>query len=205
MLKVVVYWALSLAVLLGGALIVCPAGQCLLTEFDRIGLGLADALRSAWLDRLMAGVTWLGSLRPLLPLAALGAWCLLRHGRRRQAGFVMLALLGSAALSRLVKFWVARPRPEHVAAWVPMPETWSYPSAHAMQATAAALALCLVARRRRAAWTVPLLFAVLLVGMSRIYLQVHFPSDVAAGTLAAAFWVAGLHALMFGGRSAAPG
>jgi len=37
----------------------------------------------------------------------------------------------------------------------------------------------------------------LLVGLSRIYLQVHFPSDVLAGLLAGTFWVLGLHALMF--------
>jgi undecaprenyl-diphosphatase len=197
MLKVVVYWALSLAVLLGGGLLVCPAGQCVLSDFDRAGLALAHALRRVPLDRLMLGVTWLGSLRLLLPLAALGAWFLLRDGRRREAGFVMLALLGSSALSHLVKLWVVRPRPDLFAAWLPVPETWSYPSAHAMQATAAALALFLAARHRSAAWVVPLGFAVLLVGVSRIYLQVHFPSDVIAGALAAALWVAGLYALVF--------
>jgi undecaprenyl-diphosphatase len=129
---------------------------------------------------------------------------LLWRGRRREAGFVLLALLGASALGQLVKPWVARPRPDLFAAWLPMPETWSYPSSHAMQATAAALALILVARHRRATWVVPLGFAVLLVGVSRIYLQVHFPSDVIAGTLAAAFWVAGLYALMSGGRPTTP-
>jgi undecaprenyl-diphosphatase len=42
-----------------------------------------------------------------------------------------------------------------------------------------------------------LVVLVVLVGLSRIYLQVHFPSDVLAGLLAGAFWVSGLHALMF--------
>ena len=42
-----------------------------------------------------------------------------------------------------------------------------------------------------------LVIVVLLVGFSRIYLQVHFPSDVLAGLLAGVFWVFGLHALLF--------
>lgn len=197
MLKVVMSWALTLAVLVGGAVVVCPDGQCVLTDFDRAGLSLAHALRNERLDGLMPWVTWLGSLLLLLPLTGVAAWFLYRGGRGREAGFVMLAVLGSSALSHLVKLWVARPRPDLFAAWLPVPEDWSYPSAHAMQATAAALALFLVARRRRAATAVALAAAVLLVGMSRIYLQVHFPSDVIAGTLAAALWVVGLYALIF--------
>jgi hypothetical protein len=140
MLKVVMFWALSLAVLVGGAVVVCPEGQCVLNDFDRIGLSLAHALRSERLDGLMSWVTWLGSLWLLLPLSALVAWFLYRGGRGREAGFVILAVLGSSALSHLVKLWVARPRPDLFAAWLPLSETWSYPSSHAMQATAAALA-----------------------------------------------------------------
>jgi len=205
MLKAVMFWALGLAVLLGGSLAVCPDGQCALSGFDRSGLELAHALRNAPLDRLMAGLTWLGSLLLLLPLMGLAAWLLFRDGRRREAGFVMLALLGSSAVSHLVKLWVARPRPELFPIWLPVPVDWSYPSSHAMQTTAAALALILAARRRSAPWAVALVwFAVLLVGMSRVYLQLHFPSDVIAGSLAAALWVAGLHALMFGGRPTTP-
>jgi undecaprenyl-diphosphatase len=65
-----------------------------------------------------------------------------------------------------------------------------------MQATALAVALVLLAGRRQRAWTLALGMVVLLVGLSRIYLQVHFPSDVLAGLLAAAFWVGGLYHLM---------
>jgi hypothetical protein len=88
--------------------------------------------------------------------------------------------------------------PVGLPVWTAMPADWSYPSCHAMQITALAVAVVFVAPRQRALWAVPLGSAVLLVGLSRIYLQVHFPSDVLAGTLAAAFWVGGLHVLMFG-------
>lgn len=197
MQRVVVLWVLSWAVLGGAALLVCGDGRCSVTEFDRIGLGAAHDLRNQSLDRLMAGVTWLGSMVLLLPLTGLTAWCLFREGLRRESAFIMLALLSAAALAHLVKLWVARPRPELFPAWSTMPEDWSYPSAHAMQITAAALALFLVSTRRHAIWAAVLGLVVTGVGLSRIYLQVHFPSDVIAGTLASALWVGGLYALIF--------
>jgi undecaprenyl-diphosphatase len=146
----------------------------------------------------MAGITWVGSLAVVLPLAALAALLLLRRGRRREAGFVMLSLLGASTLGHLAKLVLLRPRPDLFPVWTAMPADWSYPSAHAMQITALAVAVVYVAARRRALWAVTLGIVVLLVGLSRLYLQVHFPSDVLAGTLAAALWVGGLHALMFG-------
>ena len=197
MRRVVVLWLSSLAVLAGGALAVCPDGRCGIGDFDRAGLGFAHALRSGWLDAVMQGMTWFGSLMLLLPLTAALAWLLLRS-RRREAGFLLIALLGSSALGHVFKLWVARPRPDLFPAWLDMPGDWSFPSAHAMQVTAAAVAWLLVTRHSRAIWAILLGFAVLLVGLSRIYLQVHFPSDVVAGILAAALWVAGLHALLLG-------
>lgn len=196
MRRVVIFTVLSLTVLAVGALVVCHDGQCALSEFDRIGLSLADELRNEPLDRLMLGVTWLGSLMLLLPLTVLGAGFLFWRGRRREARFILLALLSTSALSHVVKLWVSRPRPDLFPAWIPMPEDWSYPSAHAMQVMACALAFFLIAGRQRFVWAVPLVISVLLVGLSRIYLQVHFPSDVAAGLFAGALWVAGLHALL---------
>jgi membrane-associated phospholipid phosphatase len=191
------FLGLSLTVLAVGAWAVCPEGQCAPTDVDRISLGLAHSLRSEPLDRLLGGATWLGSLLVLLPLAVLAVGFLHVGGRRHEAGFVMLALLSTSALCHVVKLWVARPRPDLFPAWLPTPEDWSYPSAHTMQATAMALALILVAARRQRAWALGLgIIAVLLVGLSRIYLQVHFPSDVLAGSLAAAFWVGGLYHLM---------
>jgi undecaprenyl-diphosphatase len=71
-----------------------------------------------------------------------------------------------------------------------MPEDWSFPSAHAAQATAFALAWLLRPGRSPGRIEVSVLAAVVaLVAVSRPYLQVHFPSDVIAGVLLAAVWV----------------
>ncbi len=202
MKAIILLWTLSLTILAAGAWLVCPQGQCATTAIDHAGLALAHDLRGARLDHWMPALTWLGSLAVLLPVTALAALVLWRGRHRRAAGFLMLALLGASALSHLVKLAVMRPRPDLFPVWTAMPADWSYPSAHTMQITALAVAVVLVAARRRALWILPLGSAVLLVGLSRIYLQVHFPSDVLAGTLAAALWAGGLHVLMFGRLSA---
>lgn len=196
MQKAALYWAGSLATLAVGAWAVCPQGQCAVPEMDRVGLAMAHAGRSDLLDAWMPVITWGGSLLVLVPLIALAALVLLRRGRRREAGFLVLSLVGASAFSHLAKLVVERPRPELFAVWTTMPVDWSYPSAHAMQVTAAVLACAFVFTRSRARWAGVLVGIVLLVGLSRLYLQVHFPSDVAAGVIASALWVAGLHAWM---------
>jgi len=200
---------LGAASLAAGAWLVCPVGQCFVPGLDLAGLGLAHQLRNTTLDGLMTIITSFGSIWLLLPLASFGAAWLGFRGRRRESGFLLLALLGATALAQLVKLWVARPRPDlyamSFASPLPMPADWSFPSAHSMQAAALATALFLILTRQRSEWRVSLtavlamLLAALvgLVGLSRIYLQVHFPSDVLAGLLAGTFWVFGLHALLF--------
>jgi undecaprenyl-diphosphatase len=201
MRQVFVAWGLCLGVLASGALLVCPGGECVLNDFDRYGLGLAHDLRGETLDPLMWGITWLGSLALLFPLVALLAWSLFQRQRRDAAAFVLLALLGSTALSHLAKLGLMRPRPDLYWAGTVLPGDWSFPSAHTMQISAVAVALLLVAGRRRPLFAAALAIAVLLVGLSRIYLQVHFPSDVLAGLVAGACWVFGLHALWFSKRA----
>ena len=201
----ILYWMLGAASLVAGAWLVCPAGQCRVPELDLAGLGLAHQLRNTTLDGLMAIVTHFGSIWLLLPSAGAGAVLLWLRKRQMDSGFLLLALLGATALAQLAKLWVARPRPDlyaiSLANPLPIPADLSYPSAHSMQVAALATALFLVLTRQQAEWRVSLAMLlaalVVLVGLSRIYLQVHFPSDVVAGILAGMFWVFGLHALMF--------
>ncbi len=191
-------WALALGVLALGGAWVCPGGFCGPTWIDRVGLTLANAWRSETADAFFEAITWLGSLWVLAPLMGLAGVALAWYGQGREAAFLVLSLLGAAGIASLAKLWIARPRPDLYTALTTVPEDASYPSAHTMQAVAAALAILLALRGDRAHWGALLLTLAALIGWSRVHLQVHFPTDVIAGGLAAALWVAGLNRLLLG-------
>ncbi|MBK7326669.1 MAG: phosphatase PAP2 family protein [Propionivibrio sp.] len=164
-----------------------PMEPTRLADWDHAGLALAHAARSPWLDSLFATVTWLGSLAVLVLLALLLGW---RRCGHRNAAFVTLALIGASALGHLVKLIAARPRPDLFPPLIPMPDDASFPSAHAMQVTAFALAWLLRPGASPGRIEIAVLLAAAsLVGASRLYLQVHFPSDVVAGVMLATLWV----------------
>ena len=195
-LRVLLPGAAALGALAIGAAWVCPDRQCLVPAMDAGGLATAHAWRSAWLDALAMGITWAGSLFVLIPLALLQATLDARRFGWKAASFVPLALMGSAALAHLAKVAVSRPRPELFPPLATMPPDASFPSAHAMQVTALVLAYFLRpgVRPGLVAWLAGGVL-VALVGLSRIHLQVHYPSDVIVGMLAAALLVLALRAL----------
>lgn len=177
------------------------------TAFDHAVLTWVHAWRSPWADLAMSFVTWLGSLYVLLPVAVLlAAWRArgLPSGQRGSACFVPVALLGASVIVHTLKLAVARTRPGLFDPLITMPVDPSFPSAHTMQACAFAMA-CLLQRRHPgqvAGWVAAATFVV-LVAASRVYLQVHFPSDVLAGAVLAFGWVVVLYRV-WPGRAAAP-
>ncbi|AXK72281.1 PAP2 family protein [Lysobacter sp. TY2-98] len=119
-----------------------------------------------------------------------------RHSR--SATFAAIALGGSALLNLIAKHVFARARP---ALWVSIaPEsTYSFPSGHAMgSATLACVVACLAWNTR---WRWPVIVVGVLftlgVGMSRVYLGVHYPSDILAGWAAAIAWTLGVRFIAF--------
>lgn len=169
--------------------------------FDEPVLHLAHSLASAGLDRFFSAFTDLGYLYGVVPLdVALVAWLFARR-RLREATFAALALAGSGLLNVATKLVFTRERP---ALWESItPEaSWSFPSGHAMGSATLACVLILLAWRTR--WRWPVLAAmvpfVVLVGFSRVYLGVHYPSDILAGWAAASAWAMASFVAVFGLR-----
>jgi cation-transporting ATPase E len=135
-------------------------------------------------------ITWAGNSVVLLLVVGAVAAILARRGRTQDAAVLVLALVGAGVLNSLLKLLFQRPRPE--LAFVHL-ETYSFPSGHAAVATATFATLAFVigqrARPRQAlAVGAAAVALILLVGFSRLYLGVHYLSDVLAGTSFGLAW-----------------
>jgi membrane-associated phospholipid phosphatase len=165
---------------------------------DRSVLEQVHAYASPGLDQAMIDVSFLGTTGFLIPACTLLTLLLAWRRGWRPALFFALAGAGSWGLNLWIKSLVQRPRP---ALWLsPHPEPdWSFPSGHAMTTSAIALAVVFVTPPR---WRPLVLAAALLVvtgiGFSRLYLEVHFPTDVLAGWCAGTAWSLGLAGLLLG-------
>jgi membrane-associated phospholipid phosphatase len=161
---------------------------------DRRLIDDAVEIRTGPLTTVAHTASLLGRSWLLISLAALLGVALWRSLGIR-SWVPLLAVVGADALQNAVKALVDRPRPsvlhlEHVT-------SSSFPSGHATQSTAflvALLALVPTARsgRRRAAAALCAAALVCAVGTSRVYLGVHYPSDVVAGIILGGAWAAGV-------------
>ncbi|MBA3389089.1 MAG: phosphatase PAP2 family protein [Rubrobacteraceae bacterium] len=162
-------------------------------RFDRAVLLWIHANFPAWLDAPMRLVTALGYYSVVTPLLAVSVFIFLRRGWRLSATLLLVSTVGGALLTTVLKAVFHRARPEvfdsgYVASF------YSFPSGHATVAVGFyGMLTLLVAYRLRgpARWAVAVsgVLLVLLVGFSRLYLGVHYPTDVLAGFLAAPLWV----------------
>lgn len=156
-------------------------------------------LRSPALTTASRVLSTIGSAYVVLPAALATTAVLYGLGRRPAAAVILLSTLGAIAIADLDKVLVDRPRPpvRHLQ-FVSSP---SFPSGHASQATGfylgALLVLLTVAGARKkwaqASWVRPVALigtAVIVLGVcfSRVYLGVHYPTDVAAGLVLAGAW-----------------
>ncbi len=157
---------------------------------------MADPVGPWWLQTIFTDLTALGGATSLIliTLAAIGyLWI---EGKRGRALLVLVSVAGGQLFSSLLKTAFARPRPELVAHLVDV-HTLSFPSGHAMLSAVTFLTLgVLLAQSRPQRRTKIYLMTVacvltLLIGLSRIYLGVHYPTDVLAGWCAGAAWAAG--------------
>jgi membrane-associated phospholipid phosphatase len=163
------------------------------TVFDRSITSWLVHHRASWLTTVARALSTVGSQKVLLPLVAIVAIVLIARGARRQAGLLIVLWAGAIELYSLAKHFVGRPRPP-MHLWLTSASSTAFPSGHATQSLSTFAALALVAAAflpsaRRPALALAAVVAA-GVGWSRAYLGVHWATDVLAGWLAAACWVA---------------
>ncbi len=153
----------------------------------------ADPLGPGWLEETARDVTAFGSTFALIFISLVVFFWLLMTKRPHAALLLSIALIGGALLNYALKFLFDRPRPDLVAHGTEV-FTLSFPSSHAMLSATVYLTLGVMVMRYSSAlrlkiyaMSVALLLAV-LVGVSRVYLGVHWPTDVVAGWAVGAVW-----------------
>lgn len=162
-------------------------------RFDTLVLLRINAYSPDWLDAPMRVVTALGYYSVVLPLLAVSAYAFYRRGRRVAAALLVVSTCGGMVLTTALKGVFQRSRPDlfetgYTASF------FSFPSGHATVAVGFYGALTILVAWRLQGfrrWSVVAagILLVLLIGYSRLYLGVHYPTDVLAGYLAAPLWV----------------
>jgi undecaprenyl-diphosphatase len=191
---------------MGGAIVVVVLGLAAIVLTDAVvhhdALVYLDGSWRNWVivhrtgpaTDVMVNASRFGSTPSLIVIALAAAAWLAWRGRRGDAWLIVAGSAGAMALGPLLKAIVERPRPaltEHVVAV----NSWSYPSGHSLNSMAVIGLLTVLAARerpgalRRTLLTVLGAFLVLLIGFSRVYLGVHYPSDVLAGWLIGIIWL----------------
>ena len=166
--------------------------------FDDPILLFAHNLETPLLDTFMLFVSRVGYLWGVVPVDIGLLLYLLVRKHRYDGLFFGLSVIGAAILNQAAKHLFGRVRPK---LWTSIaPETnFSFPSGHAMGSMALVTAIVILlwpTRWRILALILGMIF-VLLVSFSRIYLGVHFPSDILAGWIASFAWVIGLSLVLY--------
>ncbi len=164
-------------------------------HFDEFTRNAVHQFASPTLTATMRGISFVGSsLFLTTATSAMFIWMMLRNWKR-DAWLLGITMIGAAILNTTLKLAFRRPRP------VPFfnllaPESYSFPSGHSLASFCffGALATILTARINNRnidlmTWTLSGTM-VLLIGLSRIYLGVHYTTDVLAGFAAALIWIA---------------
>jgi undecaprenyl-diphosphatase len=171
------------------------SGSMALESLQGIDLGMLfwfQSLHRPWLNAPMIGLTRLGDLPILALVVGVAVVGFGLRGRTRTGVCILIAFLGSCLLTFGTQRVVDRPRPDLATRLIPLPQSSGFPSAHALNATAVfvAIGLALARSKNPRPMTGMLAGATLglpiLVGVSRVYLGVNYPTDVVAG------WCGGL-------------
>ncbi|MEO5511316.1 MAG: phosphatase PAP2 family protein [Longimicrobiales bacterium] len=164
-------------------------------SFDVAILKQLASIRSPFLDRVMLEITALGGGSVLFMMVAIAALFLWLTDHKWSVYLLIAGVLGGQLLNQVLKLAYHRERPSAVE-WGQNVTTLSFPSGHAMTSTIAYGCIAYLVGRlgptprvRGSVWGVALVL-ICAIGLSRMYLGVHYPSDVLAGFFAGVAWLA---------------
>lgn len=167
--------------------------------FDKALLATVHQLSSSTLDAVVPILTNIGGPIGGVVMACVPVMYLWTRSSKKKALVVALASIGALILNLILKAAFVRPRPEewtHIVA----ESSYSFPSGHAMASAALGFALIAVAWRTR--WRWPVIVGaglyIAVIGLTRLYLGVHYPTDIIAGWLVSLAWVAIVVMMLYG-------
>lgn len=181
--------------------------------FDDAVLRWVGTRRAPTLDALMLEITSLGTASVVTMVVGVAALFLWLNQHKHSAILLFVSTFGGVILNNLLKLGFSRPRPE-IIPWGAKATFYSFPSGHAMSATVVYSTVAYLAARlqRTHAARASIMFVaaliIFIIGASRVYLGVHYPSDVVAGVIVglawASFCMATLEAIQLYARRNAP-
>ena len=159
--------------------------------WERAVLRALNGALPRWMDGFFIALAWLGTNVTLLPLSVIVVIWLARKKLVHAAVYVAVVQIGSNSLNPVLKFLYERNRPDIIPrrGWY----DWAaYPSGHAIASTAMLVTYAIVLGRVMGwRWPTYVAVPVLLISLfSRIYLGVHWPTDVIGGAIIGAVWLA---------------
>ena len=146
------------------------------------------------LDRLASALTPLGTYWGVLPGSILLVGFLFVCQRWRQGLYALVTMSGAALMSRTLKVLLHRERPHFWDLFLPLPTDFSFPSGHALFSLTFVITAIVLAWESRWRWAVVLVggsFAI-AIAWTRLYLGVHYPSDILGGWSIAIAWTMSL-------------
>jgi undecaprenyl-diphosphatase len=166
-------------------------------EFDVFVRSAVHAYMNDRLTALMEFITLLGSSLVLVPLATSAIGIFYARGEYHVVRILAASFGGGLALEIILKLAFHRARPDPFFN-LPVPSSYSFPSGHALVSLCVYSALAIILAKRvsgigakMAIWTSAALL-VSAIGFSRVYLGVHYPSDVVAGYAAGIVWLSSI-------------